>query len=132
MITPRKNRIIMLPNKWALSLNVHWYCLLVNTHICEYNRNGLHDVVLSAAGSVLTRRQYQCTFNDRAHLFGSIIILFFLGVIMSTGYWRLSYDSLDVQNRVSLIFFMLLSSYMIAEPFFGRCTLIFQYYSPSK
>src|SRR3990167_4926058 len=53
MITPRKNRIIMLPNKWALSLNVHWYCLLVNTHICEYNRNGLHDVVLSAAGSVL-------------------------------------------------------------------------------
>eukprot|EP01096_Ripella_sp_DP13-Kostka_P012991 TRINITY_DN553_c0_g1_i1.p1 TRINITY_DN553_c0_g1~~TRINITY_DN553_c0_g1_i1.p1 ORF type:complete len:670 (+),score=256.24 TRINITY_DN553_c0_g1_i1:194-2203(+) len=68
---------------------------------------------------VLTRRSYTCLFNDKEVLSARVIVLVFLGIIMCSAYWQLSYDSQDVQNRVSLIFFVLLSSYMASEPFYG-------------
>ena len=74
--------------------------------------------------SVLTRRSGQSLINDRTTLTSRAIILLFLGIIMCTGYWRLSYDPEDVQNRVSLIFFLLLSAYFVSEPFFALSLLL--------
>ena len=68
---------------------------------------------------------YQGIANEQEVLIGKIIILVILAIIIGTAYLQLSYDSMDIQNRIALIFFILLSCFMAAEPFFGLSILSF-------
>lgn len=67
----------------------------------------------------LIRRKYQEIYNDRPMLISKFVIILVLAAILSTAYRNLSYSQEDVTNRVSLIFFMLLTSYLASEPFFA-------------
>jgi len=70
---------------------------------------------------ILTCRSFACLFNDTQRVIGEVVVLTFLGVILASGFWDLGYSAEDVQNRVSLLFFVLMMCYITAEPFFGLC-----------
>eukprot|EP01096_Ripella_sp_DP13-Kostka_P013022 TRINITY_DN555_c0_g1_i7.p1 TRINITY_DN555_c0_g1~~TRINITY_DN555_c0_g1_i7.p1 ORF type:complete len:576 (-),score=221.88 TRINITY_DN555_c0_g1_i7:533-2260(-) len=68
---------------------------------------------------ILTCRSFACLFNDTEGLFARAVVLFFMGLILSTGYWNLGFSQEDAQNRVSLLLYILLMTYLCCEPFYG-------------
>eukprot|EP01096_Ripella_sp_DP13-Kostka_P013015 TRINITY_DN555_c0_g1_i12.p1 TRINITY_DN555_c0_g1~~TRINITY_DN555_c0_g1_i12.p1 ORF type:complete len:683 (-),score=270.81 TRINITY_DN555_c0_g1_i12:138-2150(-) len=68
---------------------------------------------------ILTCRAFACMAGSSDVVIGQAVVLFFLGIILSSGFWDLSYSQEDIQNRISLLFFLLLISQLVAQPLFG-------------
>jgi hypothetical protein len=74
---------------------------------------------------ILTCRAFACMAGSSDVVIGQAVVLFFLGIILSSGFWDLTYSQEDIQNRISLLFFLLLISQLVAQPLFGLCLFFF-------
>eukprot|EP01095_Lingulamoeba_sp_RSL-Kostka_P010783 TRINITY_DN3948_c0_g1_i1.p1 TRINITY_DN3948_c0_g1~~TRINITY_DN3948_c0_g1_i1.p1 ORF type:complete len:680 (+),score=210.21 TRINITY_DN3948_c0_g1_i1:92-2131(+) len=68
--------------------------------------------------TVLIRRYWQQQSNNKAVPLVPVIILLIIGILIGSSFFQVGYDQQDIQNRVSLLFFLILTSFFIAQPFF--------------
>jgi len=67
--------------------------------------------------SVYTRRSFVDMVRAPGFWFTRILKLHVVGLIVSTAYFQLDYSPENVQNRVSLVFFLLLSTFLYAQSY---------------
>ena len=73
---------------------------------------------------VYTHRSFVDMVRSPGFVFTRILKLHIVGLIVCTVYAQLSYSPEDVQNRISLLFFMLLCTFLLAQTFLPVLLLV--------